>query len=93
MSEIKVRITLSNVHFYSVSISDRFSDLGIVGAIEIEDQTLSLFSLSCRALGRDIEQKMIEYISEKYRIKDFHFASTGKNESLHDLLEVSFDIE
>lgn len=93
ISEIKERMIIPNVQFYSVSVSDRFSDLGIVGAIEIEEQTLSLFSLSCRALGRDIEQKMIEHIAGKYGIKNFYFTSTGKNESFHDLLEVSLGCE
>ena len=93
MSEIKKQINLSDVYFYSVSVSDCFSDLGIVGAIAIEKDTLSLFSLSCRALGRGIEQKMINYITGKYSIKDFYFTSTGNNKKVHDLLKVSFNIK
>lgn len=93
VSEIKKQINLSDVYFYSVSVSDCFSDLGIVGAIAIEKDTLSLFSLSCRALGRGIEQKMINYITGKYSIKDFYFTSTGNNKKVHDLLKVSFNIK
>ena len=90
VSEIRERTTLPGVHFYSVSVSDRFCDLGIVGAIEIEEQTLSLFSLSCRALGRRIEQEMIKYITKKYCINDLYFKSTGKNGNIYELLELSF---
>ena len=78
------------VKLYSVSVSDRFSDLGLVGAIEVESDALTLFSLSCRALGRKVEEKMIEFISDKYRIKKIEFESTGKNEAVKTLLSESF---
>ena len=87
---IKERITSATVKLYSVSVSDRFSDLGLVGVIEIEGDVLTLFSLSCRAIGREIEKKMIEFISDKYQIKKVEFESTGKNESVKKLLSESF---
>lgn len=90
VTEIKKRITSATVKLYSVSVSDRFSDLGLVGAIKIDGDTLTLFSLSCRALGRGIEEKMIEFISDKYQIKNIEFKSTGKNESIKTLLSESF---
>lgn len=65
-------------------------DLGLVGAIEVENDTITLFSLSCRALGREIEKKMIKFISEKYHIKIIEFKSTGKNETLEALLKEAF---
>lgn len=82
--------TSATVKLYSVSVSDRFSDLGLVGAIEVEGDALTLFSLSCRALGREIEKKMIEFISDKYQIKKIEFESTGKNETVKTLLSESF---
>ena len=45
----------------SVYLSDCFSDLGLVGVIGIENGKIDLFSLSCRALGRNIEKDMIKY--------------------------------
>ncbi|MFR1475982.1 MAG: hypothetical protein ACLSB9_09720 [Hydrogeniiclostridium mannosilyticum] len=61
-----------------------------MGAIEVEGDALTLFSLSCRALGREVEEKMIEFISDKYQIKKIEFESTGKNESVKTLLSESF---
>lgn len=90
IAEIKERIASEAVKLYSVSVSDRFSDLGLVGAIEVEGDALTLFSLSCRALGREIEKKMIEFISDKYQIKKIEFESTGKNEAVKTLLSESF---
>ena len=90
VTEIKERINSEAVKLYSVSVSDRFSDLGLVGAIEVEGDVLTLFSLSCRALGREVEEKMIEFISDKYQIKKIEFESTYKNESVKTLLSESF---
>ena len=90
VAEIKERITSATVKMYSVSVSDRFSDLGLVGVIEIEHDTLTLFSLSCRALGREVEEKMIEFISDKYQIQKIEFKSTAKNVALTTLLEKAF---
>ena len=90
VTEIKERITSAAVKLYSVSVSDRFSDLGLVGVIEVEDDALTLFSLSCRALGREVEEKMIEFISDKYQIQKIEFESTSKNESVKTLLSESF---
>ena len=36
------------------------------------------------------EEKMIEFISDKYQIKKIEFESTGKNESVKTLLSESF---
>jgi len=70
---------------YSVSLSDKFSDLGLVGAIGIDGNTLDLFSLSCRALGRNAEEIMIDFIREK-DIKNFHYNLTVQNNELHSKL-------
>ena len=90
VAEIKESIASEAVKLYSVSVSDRFSDLGLVGAIEVEGDALTLFSLSCRALGREVEEKMIEFISDKYQIQKIEFESTGKNGELKALLEEAF---
>ena len=90
VTEIKERITSATVKLYSVSVSDRFSDLGLVGAIEIDGDALTLFSLSCRALGREVEKKMIEFISDKYQIQKIEFKTTGENETVKTLLSESF---
>lgn len=66
---------------YSISISDRFSDLGLVGAIGIDGNTLDLFSLSCRALGHKVDETMIVFIREK-NIKKSYFNLTAQNNEL-----------
>lgn len=75
---------------YSVSVSDRFSDLGLVGAIEIERDAITLFSLSCRALGREIERKMLDYIKERHQINSIEYHFTSKNEAIKTFVAESF---
>lgn len=82
VAEIKNRVVCKNVQLYSLSISDRFSDLGLVGALEVEGDTLTLCCLSCRALGRKIEGKMLEFIADKHQLHKIDFKSTGKNEDI-----------
>lgn len=68
--------------FYSVHASDMFSNLGMVGVFAVKDNDLVLFSLSCRALGREIENTMLEYIISNWEIDRVFFHSTGKNTDL-----------
>lgn len=92
VNEIKDRVNVSGNYIYSVTVSDRFSDLGIVGAMEIENDELKLFSLSCRALGREVEQEMIDFVSKRHNITKIEFIPTEKNGALRDLLQSSFPI-
>ena len=80
---------MSNVALYSVLVSDRFSDLGLVGIMEVENDRLTLFSLSCRALGREVEHIMIDYLSANHQINSIDFLSTNKNGKLHKVLKES----
>ncbi len=91
-----VRCTVANIrewadsmegHLYTVTYADKFSDMGIVGGFGIRDDKLALFSLSCRVLGREIEDEMLRYIQERYRITEYEFRDTGKNDNLKLLLE------
>ena len=71
----------------SISVSDRFSDLGIVGVVGVKNTTLDLFVLSCRALGRNIEEKMFELLSQR-QVSQFEFIPTAKNDGLRAKISV-----
>lgn len=90
VAQIIKRVNSKNITLYSILVADRFSDLGLVGAFEIENYTLSLFSLSCRALGREIESKMLEFIADKHQITNIQFMPTSKNEDVKTLLLKKF---
>lgn len=74
----------------AVYVSDKFGDLGLVGAIGIQrknlDFSIDLFCLSCRALGRFIEEKMLSFVTVSYKITEYNWISTGKNDVILELL-------
>lgn len=70
---------------YSVYVSDQYSDLGLVGVFGLQETTLDLFALSCRALGCNIEKEMINMVREKHCTDGF-FEDTGRNDALKQLL-------
>ena len=86
IEDLRAQIGNPNISLYSVSVSDRFSDLGLVGAMEVVNNHLTLFCLSCRALGRGVEQEMIGYILSKHQINSVEFQTTNKNGGLQDIL-------
>lgn len=87
VQEIKECVETGKIDFYSVHVSDRFSNLGLVGAFAISGNALVLFCLSCRALGRSIENSMLEYISSNNSIDIIDYYKTGKNAWLKALIE------
>lgn len=87
VQEIKECVETGKTDFYSVHVSDRFSNLGLVGAFAISGNALVLFCLSCRALGRSIENSMLEYISSNNSIDIIDYYKTGKNAWLKALIE------
>ncbi|MEX6633168.1 HAD-IIIC family phosphatase [Hyphococcus lacteus] len=54
---------------YSVSVRDRFGDYGIVGAmsghVDNSVYKVDLFLLSCRALGKGVEHKMLAHLGAR----------------------------
>ena len=87
VEELKTNVTKPEFKLYSVRVLDRFSDLGIVGAIAIEGDELQLFSLSCRALGRNIEMTMLAEMKKKHKITRYRFSNTNKNGEIRAILK------
>lgn len=87
VNEIKKKMKDTLYELYSVKVKDKYSDLGLVGVIGINDNNLDLFSLSCRALGRGVEERMIDYIYQR-SINEIVWSSTGKNDELWEKLHI-----
>ncbi|MEJ6950344.1 HAD-IIIC family phosphatase [Natronospora cellulosivora (SeqCode)] len=88
--ELKKKFISSKYNLFSVYVSDKFGDLGLVGALGIivtdNCTKLDLFCLSCRALGRKVEKKMIDYVTNTFKLNDYYFITTNKNNKIKDLL-------
>lgn len=86
VKQLKVLLANEAVSLYTVHLSDKFSELGIVGAIGIKDKVVELFCLSCRALGRSIENNMVSFVKQN-GVTTVRFHNTGKNAVLYKLFE------
>jgi len=67
-AELEQLLRQENVGCHVVEVSDRFGDYGLVGAVvfNVEAQVLNVdtFLLSCRALGRNVEDTMLLKLAE-----------------------------
>lgn len=91
VNELMIKIQNPNYSLWSISVSDRFANLGIVGAVGIYKNTLDLFVLSCRALGRGIEDKMMSLVNDQ-NVEFFSFLSTKKNEAIFDIFSKKYHL-
>lgn len=89
VSQIKMFLSDETYKLTSIYVKDKFSNLGLVGAIMIKNDVLDMFVLSCRAFGRNIEELMLEYCSEN-NVNSYIFFETSKNESVREFLSKKF---
>ena len=80
---------------YSIRVKDRFGDYGMVGVLFYEKQAGSFcvrsLLLSCRALGKGVEQKLSLFITNLAKTIGcnricFDFAETDKNALIRDFI-------
>lgn len=86
LDQVKAKTSMVDYELYTVCLSDKFSNFGVVGVVGIKDGTIDLFSLSCRSLGRRVEEKMIKFALERNADK-FRFCDTTKNEGIEFLFK------
>jgi len=95
-SDIIQFIDSRDTHVYSISSTDKFGDNGIIGVIifYLKDDAciIDTFLLSCRVIGRSIEQSIVAFIAEfagnigvKTLIGEFY--PTQKNKPAADVYE------
>lgn len=86
LEQITEKCWTENYWLFTVCLKDKYSDLGVVGVIGLYHNEIDLFALSCRALGRNIENKMIDFINNQDGITEAYFDSTSKNLALKQSL-------
>lgn len=77
---------------YVVRLRDAYCSYGIIGLIGVTGDVLELFCLSCRAFGRGISQRMIDYILENKLAEKCHIFDTGRNSEMSRRLSESFEV-
>jgi len=94
--ELRSLVKCENIVSWVVEVQDRFGDYGIVGLVIAERRKDSLFLdtflLSCRALGRGVEDAIVNGLAEycrnekiKYIVADYY--PTPKNKPILEFME------
>jgi FkbH-like protein len=60
-SESEVMMAMEEGKVFDFRVIDKFGDMGIVGVVILRNRNIETFLMSCRALGRKIEQTMLDY--------------------------------
>jgi FkbH-like protein len=81
---------------YSLKVSDKYGDYGTVGLISIQvegnNATMDNYLMSCRALGKGIEEKFYDEIlgelaKDNLLLKEIRFTKSEKNSPAQQFLE------
>ncbi|KYH34811.1 hypothetical protein CLTEP_12760 [Clostridium tepidiprofundi DSM 19306] len=96
-NDIKKFINSSDYDVYVITVKDKFGDNGKVSVVIVKKDEnkiayLDTFLLSCRVMGRNIENDIISYIEEKlskegYRRLYAYYIPTLKNKPVENLFE------
>jgi thioesterase domain-containing protein/acyl carrier protein len=95
-SEVKQLFAQANTHIWTVTAQDRFGDYGLVGVMVGKEKenhlNIDSFMLSCRALGRGIEHKMLSALGHaalesNCAYINLDFIATAKNFPVFNFFE------
>lgn len=91
-ADFDARLAAPGAFLLTVSYKDKYGSLGKIAAAlgSVKDKQLELDSwvMSCRAFSRRIEHKSLEYLFDKFALKNisFNFQPTERNRPLQDFL-------
>jgi FkbH-like protein len=86
----------SNQELYTISVKDRYGDSGItgLGILRFEGDTahIDVFLMSCRVLGRKIENALLAFLADRSRERNAqalngYFYPSEKNAQVADFYE------
>jgi FkbH-like protein len=66
-AELGAMLSEPDAHVFSLNVSDRFGDHGLVGAAVIERGEIAGFVMSCRVLGLGVEHTFLQHIVQTLR--------------------------
>lgn len=88
-SEIDIEKTMKEHLVFDFKVLDKFGDMGIVGVVIVKESVIDTFLLSCRVLGRKIEEKIIKIVQDEVGNRDLKgiYLKTAKNSQVEDLYD------
>ena len=87
-TESEVEEMMEKYKVFSFQVEDKFGDMGIVSVVIIKDNIIDTFLMSCRVLGRKIEEKIMDIVLKNITLplKAFYI-KTNKNAQVENLYE------
>lgn len=95
-AEVRALAQSGQLEWLTVRVADRFGDYGLVGVLAFAAQGAALrvdtFLLSCRALGRGVEQRMLAELGRRAEARglegiELPFVAAERNQPARDFLE------
>ena len=88
-SETDIEKLMKNHLVFDFKVVDKFGDMGIVGVVIVKDDVIDTFLLSCRVLGRKIEEKIIQIVQKEVQVEKLKgvYIETSKNEQVKELYD------
>ena len=95
-NESEVLKLMEDFKIFNFSMRDKFGDLGVIAVVILKHNNIESFLISCRALGRNIEKKIL-YLVSHYCDENFtaSYVKTSKNhqvESFYDKFSVDNEL-
>jgi len=78
---------MNSSYIYDFSVKDKFGDMGLIGVVIIKDKNIDTFLMSCRVLGRGIEERILAFITSKHSDIKANFIPTNKNRLVENFYE------
>ena len=87
LEELKEKVTIPSYQLYSVLLNNRSNTVSEepAGAFGIQERSLDFFFLTQWALGKNVENRVINKLLE-LDVKKYIFIPNGKNEAVRSIL-------
>jgi FkbH-like protein len=87
-SQSEIEIFMNNDKIFSFQVEDKFGDMGIVSVIIVKDNKIDTFLMSCRVLGRKIEDQILNIVLKNVKMPlEGTYIKSTKNSQVEDLYE------
>jgi FkbH-like protein len=64
-SEADIADFMARASVFDIRLVDRFGDMGVVGVVIVADGEIDTFLMSCRALGRGVEGRILRHVIDR----------------------------
>ncbi len=93
-TQAEVEALMETAEVFSFKVEDDLGDMGIVGVVIVKAGHIDTFLLSCRVLGRGIEDRIMDIVVRETDLKSAEYIPSSKNMQVEDLYEkLGFEVE